>query len=146
MGSTSTAKAAKTVKTVSSAKRVTRTTGSKAAKAREFVVKYIAHNGVGPTYTQVQKATNVGDTTQVFRKLAEDGVITYKRGDYTTARLCTGSARPLVEASPATAAEGLIKVKLPASVLAVVHGKLLDQRTEIDEQIRALEAAIKAAG
>ena len=116
--------------------RQTRTTGSKAAKAREFVVKYIAQNGRGPTYTQVQEATGVGDTTQVFRKLSVDGVITYEPGDYTTARLCTDKANG--------AGDGLV-VKLSPAVLAEVRAQLLSRRADPDGEIAAIDEVLNHA-
>lgn len=115
--------------------RTTRTTGTKAGKAREFVVKYIIQHGRGPTYTEIQKATSVGDTTQVFKKLADDGVITYQTGDYTTARLCTGKVEE---------GQGVV-VRLPPAVLEEVRARLTAQRAELDEQIASVDAALRGA-
>jgi len=124
--------AARNVRRVTAHRR-TRTTGSKAAKAREYLVKCLAA-GHQPTYTEIQNATGVGDTTQVFRKLAADGVITYTPGDYTSARLCT----PLE-------ADGSVVVKLSPAVLSGMREQLCKQRAEVESQIASIDSALEAA-
>jgi hypothetical protein len=70
---------------------------SKAEKARKFVLYFICDNGHGPTYTEIQRATSVGDTTALYRGLVEAGLITFKAGDYRTARLTPEGVRHVEE-------------------------------------------------
>jgi hypothetical protein len=119
---------------------------SKVSIATEFVVDYIRKYGKGPTYTMIQKASNVGDTSALFAKLVKNKVITYTPGDYTTARLVGDSRGPGPGLAATRPAPPPLNVALPRPVLEMVKAKLEEEQRTLDTQLRAVDAALAAAG
>lgn len=112
---------------------------SKVAQTMKFIPDFIRKNGRGPTYTEIQNATHVGDTTAIFRKLAATGVITYKAGDYRSARLVERPGLSKVR-------ESTVQVTLSRGVLEETKAVLEAQRERIDAELRAVREALSAAG